>query len=105
MGVAYGSDTELVKKLLLEAAGNVRNVLKFPAPFVRFVDFGNSSLDFELHFWTLQLITLEDINSDLRFEIDRLFRENSVTIPFPQRDLWLRNAVSLDQKEGEDKQK
>lgn len=105
VGVAYGSDTELVKKLLLEAASNVRNVLKFPAPFVRFVDFGNSSLDFELHFWTLQLITVEDIKSDLRFEIDRLFRENGVTIPFPQRDLWLRNAVSLDQERDGDQEK
>jgi small-conductance mechanosensitive channel len=90
VGVAYGSDTELVKSLLLNVARSNAFVLRHPPPFVRFVDFGNSSLDFQLHFWSHEFITIEDIKSDIRFEVDRAFRENKVTIPFPQRDVWMR---------------
>lgn len=90
VGVAYGSDTELVKKVLLNVARGNAFVLRHPPPFVRFIDFGNSSLDFELHFWSHEFIRIEDIKSDLRFEVDRVFRENGVTIPFPQRDVWMR---------------
>lgn len=90
VGVAYGSDTDLVKRLLIEAAVDHKKVMKFPAPFVRFTDFGNSSLDFEIHFWTKEFIAIEDVKSDLRFRVDELFREHQVTIPFPQRDLWLK---------------
>jgi|GEM_PF-66917 len=90
VGVAYGSDTELVKRLLIEATVDHKKVMKFPAPFVRFKDFGNSSLDFEIHFWTKEFIAIEDVKSDLRFQIDELFRKHQVTIPFPQRDLWLK---------------
>mgnify|MGYP006266219211 CR=1 FL=1 len=94
VGVAYGSDTALVKRLLVESASDHKKILKFPAPFVRFTDFGNSSLDFELHFWTREFIAIEDVKSDLRFHIDQLFREHHVTIPFPQRDLWLKQWPS-----------
>ncbi|MCB0568594.1 MAG: mechanosensitive ion channel, partial [Phaeodactylibacter sp.] len=91
VGVAYGSDTALVKKLLLNVARENAFVLRHPAPFVRFIDFGESSLDFELHFWTHEFIRIEDIKSDMRFEIDQTFRDNQVTIPFPQRDVWMRD--------------
>jgi small-conductance mechanosensitive channel len=90
VGVAYGSDTALVKKLLLQVAQEHPKALKRPAPIVRFVNFGDSSLDFELHFWTKEFIRIEDIKSDMRFETDRLFRENDISIPFPQRDVWMR---------------
>jgi len=90
VGVAYGSDTALVKKLLLNVARSNAFVLRHPPPFVRFVDFGNSSLDFELHFWSHEFIRIEDVKSDIRFEIDQAFRDNGVTIPFPQRDVWMR---------------
>ncbi len=90
VGVAYGSDTELVKKILLDTARSNAEVIRHPAPFVRFMDFGNSSLDFELHFWSHEFIRIEDVKSDIRFEIDRAFREQGVTIPFPQRDVWMR---------------
>jgi len=89
VGVAYGSDTALVKSLLLKATESTR-VLQRPAPFVRFVDFGNSSLDFELLFYSRNFIGINDLRSDIRFEIDRLFRENNIVIPFPQTDIWLR---------------
>ena len=90
IGVAYGSDTQLVKELLTKVAKNNVYVLQTPAPFIRFTDFGSSSLDFQLIFWSRNFIVIEDIKSDLRFEIDRVFRENNIIIPFPQRDVWMR---------------
>ncbi|PHN04241.1 mechanosensitive ion channel family protein [Flavilitoribacter nigricans] len=90
VGVAYGSDTALVKKILLQVAQEHPKALKRPAPFVRFINFGDSSLDFELLFWSKEFIRIEDVKSDMRFETDRLFRENNITIPFPQRDVWMR---------------
>jgi small-conductance mechanosensitive channel len=93
VGVAYGSDTQLVKKLLLEVAETNDYVMKFPDPFVRFVDFGASSLDFELHVWSQALKTIEDVKSDLRFKIDAAFREHEIAIPFPQMDVWMRGDV------------
>lgn len=88
--VAYGSDTELVKKLLLDAVQVVPRVLTRPVPFIRFTDFGDSALHFQILFFTRDHLYNEDIKSDIRFEIDRLFRENDIKIPFPQRDIWLR---------------
>lgn len=99
VGVAYGSDTEKVRDLLVLAAQQHEKILNFPRPFVRFIDFGNSSLDFELHFWTKEFIRIEDVKSDLRFAIDAAFRENDVTIPFPQRDVWFKNP--LHQENGQ----
>lgn len=90
VGVAYGSDTQLVKELLIKVANAHKHVIKYPPPFVRFTNFGDSSLDFELLFWSREFIRIEDVKSDLRFEVDQAFRDNGVTIPFPQRDVWMR---------------
>lgn len=91
VGVAYGSDVNKVKELLIQAANNHKSILKNPPPLVLFNNFGDSSLDFKLIF-TLDDSFLGSIpKSDLRFEIDRLFRENDITIPFPQRDVHLIN--------------
>ncbi|MEN8857996.1 MAG: mechanosensitive ion channel domain-containing protein [Flavobacteriaceae bacterium] len=89
VGVAYGSDVQLVKKLLLEATENINGVLRKPAPLVLFNDFGDSSLNFKLVFTVRDSFTMVEVASNLRFEIDRLFREHKVTIPFPQRDVHL----------------
>ena len=91
IGVAYGSDVRLVEKLLLECAASHSQIEKTPAPFVRFNNFGESSLDFQLFFWTVNDFRVENIKSDLRFEIDARFRENKVEIPFPQRDIHLKS--------------
>ena len=88
VGVAYGSDLSLVQQLLLQSAMDVRGVLLSPKPFVRFLDFGDSSLDFGLYFFSMNVTKIEDIKSDLRFKIDQLFREKGVEIPFPQRVVW-----------------
>lgn len=90
VGVAYGSDTELVKKLLLQVAKENIYVLKYPSSRIRLISFGESSLDFELLFWSRNFIVIEDVKSDLRFAIDKAFRENNIEIPFPQRDIWHR---------------
>jgi len=95
VGVAYGSDTNLVKKLLLESAHNVDYVLEYPSVFVRFNDFGDSSLHFTLYFFTDHIMPAENIKSALRFKVDQLFRDNNISIPFPQRDLWIKNPESL----------
>ncbi len=95
VGVAYGSDTALVKKILLEVAASHPQVLKTPSPSVRLLDFGSSSLDFDLLIYTRNFLRIEDIKSDLRFSIDEAFRKNKVEIPFPQRDLWLRGGSGL----------
>lgn len=87
VGVAYGSDTQLVKSLLIEAANSHPQVLKEPLPKVFFNDFADSSLHFRLAFTVNDALNARFVRSDLRFEIDKLFRENKVTIPFPQRDV------------------
>ncbi len=90
VGVAYGSDTQRVKEILLQVADEHRFVNRFPEPFVRFQDFGDSALIFELYFYSRKYLNNQDVMSDLRFEIDRLFRENNINIPFPQRDIWIK---------------
>jgi small-conductance mechanosensitive channel len=89
VGVAYGSNTKLVKQVLLDVAREIPQIQKDPAPFVRFKDFAESSLDFELFFWSKEIFVIEDVISDLRFRIDEEFRMNGITIPFPQRDVHL----------------
>lgn len=89
VSVAYGTDTTLVKDLLLEAASEHRNISTTKRPRVFFQNFGNDGLEFELYFWTSKDMLNVRIKSDLRFEIDRLFREHDITVPFPQRTLHL----------------
>lgn len=106
VGVAYGSDTDLVRKLLLEAADGHPQIIKegtprVPAPFVVFRAFGDSSLNFELKAHVRDVERRFNIISDLNFAIDKAFRDNGVTIPFPQRDVWFKNALA---NEGRDRQ-
>ena len=89
IGVAYGSDVNLIKAVLLEIASNHSLVLKKPTPIVFFSDFGESSLDFELSFWTQYSFKHRQILSDLRYAIDKRFREKNIQIPFPQRDVHI----------------
>jgi len=89
VGVAYGSDVEKVRDLLLSAAKELEEVANRPIPKVFFKDFGDSALNFEIHFWVTETWDIEIIKSDLRFYIDKLFRKNNITIPFPQRDVHM----------------
>jgi small-conductance mechanosensitive channel len=91
VGVAYGSNVKLVKDVLLECAKTIKGILVEPTPFVRFESFGDSSLNFQVYFWTKESFRVEHIKSDLRFLIDDKFRENKIRIPFPQRDVHFYN--------------
>jgi small-conductance mechanosensitive channel len=90
LGVAYGSDIEKVRSVLLEAAKEQTGVLSIPQPQVFFKGFGDSSLDFELLVWIAEPSKQLPLKSDLYFRIEALLRQNQVEIPFPQRDLNLR---------------
>ena len=92
VGVAYGSDVEKVTQILMKIASEHNEVLKDPGSKVLFMDFGNSSLDFELRFWVSELWATDVILSDLRYAIDREFRNGDITIPFPQRDLHIKTC-------------
>lgn len=89
VGVAYGSDVNLVKKLLENAAKSTDGVIKEEDITVLFEDFGDSSLNFSVYFYVENGINSPRIQSDIRFKIDELFRENKISIPFPQRDIDL----------------
>ncbi len=89
LGVAYGSDTDKVKKILLEVVDTNPLALKQPQPSVEFVNFGDSSLDFSVYFYMENVFTSPSLKSELRFEIDKQFRKNSIIIPFPQRDVHI----------------
>ncbi len=90
VGVAYGSDVEKVTRVLLQCANVDEKVSSMPKPFVRFNDFGNSSLDFQLYFWTTETFQVEYIKSEIRYKIDAAFRANGIHIPFPQRDVHIK---------------
>ncbi|MEZ4367625.1 MAG: mechanosensitive ion channel [Kofleriaceae bacterium] len=90
VGVAYGSDLEVVRAALLEVAAASDHVLAAPAPMVLMRGFGDSSLDVSLVVWIADARTDLIVASELRFAIDATFRRRDVTIPFPQRDLWVK---------------
>ncbi|MGM0418086.1 MAG: mechanosensitive ion channel domain-containing protein [Thermodesulfobacteriota bacterium] len=93
VGVSYSSDTDLVEKVMLEAADKVKGIRYYPKkPAVQFINFGDSSLDFRLRFWC-SIDDFVEAESRLRFMITQLFRENGIEIPFPQRDLHFKNAM------------
>ncbi len=89
IGVAYGSDTHKVKEFLLECANEHKSIMKKPAPEVYFLDFGDSSLNFRLYFYTEKIFYRETIKSDLRFLIYDKFNKEEIQIPFPQMDIHL----------------
>lgn len=89
VGVAYGSDVELVKELLLQSVKDQNFIISTQEPFVFFEDFGDSALIFSVYFFVSNSFIAPRIRSDVRFKIDQLFRENNIKIPFPQRDVYL----------------
>lgn len=95
VGVSYSSDVDKVTSLIMEAINDHTKILNDPKPQVQFADFGSSSLDFTLYFFTYEFFRIEVVKSELRYSIFRIFRKNNIEIPFPQRDLWLKNPESL----------
>jgi small-conductance mechanosensitive channel len=92
VGVAYGSDLEKVLAVLTEAGEQHPEVLKIPKPSPLFVQFGASSLDFELRVWISNVDNRPRIKNELLLYIDRRFREEKIEIPFSQHDLHIRSV-------------
>jgi small-conductance mechanosensitive channel len=95
VGVAYGSDVDLVIKILEESAFEHPEVSDRQLVEGRLVNFGNSSLDFQLLFFSKNIFRISKAKSDIRRIINRKFNENNITIPFPQMDLHLRSNDTL----------
>lgn len=92
VGVAYGSNVELVMSLLVNVAKSNNNLLKSYDPVVLFRSFGDSTLNFELRVLAKDALNSIKTESDLLADIDKVFRENNVEIAFPQLDLHVRSV-------------
>ena len=90
VGVEYGADVDLVKKILVECVEKNKNTSNNES-FVLLRDFGESAIIFEILFYSRDPFIIEATKSEIRFEIDRRFRESGITIPFPQRTVWHMN--------------
>ncbi len=99
VGVAYGSDVDLVLRILEESAIEHPDISDAHQIEARFIDFNSSSLDFQLLFFSESVFRIEKVKSDIRKIINRKFIENNVTIPFPQLDIHLKSdSTKLTQK-------
>lgn len=85
VGVDYGSDIEVVMNIMKLCATKIEMINRTPEPFVRFKEFGDSSLQFTVYFWTSKVFRVENIQSQLRCNIFKAFKEQGINIPFPQR--------------------
>ncbi len=91
VGIAYGSDTQLARDLLLEVAAENDRVREDPAPLAFFMEFGGSSLNFELRVYVSGLDDYLRVRNDLHMAIDRKFRKAGIEIAFPQQDIHIRS--------------
>ena len=103
VGVAYGSPIRKVEEILLKIAEDHEKILTYnkdQKPVVFFSDFGDSSLIFHLNYWMAveKIFDIQKVSSELRFEISEKFNENSIAISFPQRDLHIKNPISVEIK-------
>lgn len=93
VGIAYGSDTEKARQILLDVAADDEAILDDPEPVVLFTAFGDSSLSFELRAQVGRVEDLLATESRMHFEVDKLFREAAIEIAFPQRDIHIRSGL------------
>ncbi|MFO7527060.1 MAG: mechanosensitive ion channel [Ignavibacteriaceae bacterium] len=93
VGVSYNEDPEVVRKILLEIVNEYPGVLDHPKPDVLFEEYGDSALNFNLRVWTSEYINRPGVlKSQLYYEIFKRFRKEGIEIPFPQRDLHIKNT-------------
>jgi len=92
VGVAYGSDPDRVHRVLLEAAHEDPRVLEQPEPQSLLLALGSSAMEFELRVFVQRVDLRPEIRSALQGRIVALLREASITVPFPQLDLWVRSG-------------
>lgn len=95
VGVAYGSDTDKVREILLACARQHRLVVGWPAPHVLFKNFGDSALEFELRAYISDIAQHMHVASDLHFAVDKALRAARIEIPFAQRDITIRNVEAV----------
>lgn len=93
VGIAYGSDTELARSILLDIARNHPLVLRDPEPQVWFTSFGDSTLDFDLRVFIGTADHLLNVRHDMLQAVDQAFRKAGIEIAFPQRDLHIRSGL------------
>src|SRR5262249_44000116 len=89
VGVTYGCDTRLVQKLMMRVLEQHPEVLEDPEPSVALESFGESALLFRAYFWVPDVLRRGTVASDVRFQIDDLFREEGIVLAYPQRDVHL----------------
>lgn len=94
VGVAYGSDIDLVIKILEESAFEHPDVSDRESTEARLVNFGNSSLDFQVLFFSLNIFRISKVKSDIRRSISRKFADNNIGIPFPQMDIHFKSSYT-----------
>jgi len=93
VSVSYNEDPQNIKKLLLEVVAENKGILNKPKPDVLFKGFGDSSLDFNLRVWTGEYINRPNVlRSQIYYAVFEKFKEHGVEIPFPQRDLHIKNT-------------
>jgi len=98
VGVSYDADMALAEKLMLEAAGKARRVLETPPPTVWWVGFGDNAVDFTIHCWINDPEDgIGNVRSDVLKNLWALFKEHGIALPYPQRDLHLKESAALDQ--------
>jgi len=101
VGVAYGSDVDLVIKILEESAFEHADISDRELTEARLVNFGNSSLDFQVLFFSKNIFRINKVKSDIRRIINQKFTENKIAIPFPQMDLHLKSNYTKIFKEDQ----
>ncbi len=104
VGIAYGSDTKLARKVMTSVVTNNSNVVSEPAPRIVFVGFGDSSLNFEVRAFVGTIDHYIPTIDELHFTIDQEFRKAGIEIAFPQRDIHVRSiraALSVNQDESD----
>ncbi len=92
VGVAYDTDIELARKILLEIANADPRVLKKPKAHVFFENFAESRLDFTLYVYVTDSFAVPSLKSDIRFEINKNFKSHNIRIPYPQHDVFIHNS-------------
>ncbi len=95
IGVAYGSDFEKVKNILLDIANNHPKIIDNPKPAVHFLDFGDSSLNLRLVAYVADYSDQFSTGCELRIEINKRFQQENIEIPFPQQDVHFRNPLEV----------
>lgn len=105
VGVKYGSDLEEVKEILSDILKDRKEILAYPSPLVLVTNFGDSSINFRILFWTSDFGSWTLLKSEVIIAIDKAFKEHNIEIPFPQQDVYIKNLpekkVEKDLKDEE----